>query len=80
MPGNNRNSGESRRGKKRAAMAVGHTLLEVFYHLLKNPNLEYRELGGNYFDSLDPKRLCRLLVKRLQSLGYAVTLVARTAA
>ncbi len=69
-----------RRGKKRAAMAVGHTLLEVFYHLLKNPNLEYRELGGNYFDTLDPQRLCRHLVKRLQSLGYEVTLAARTAA
>jgi transposase len=69
-----------RRGKKRAAMAVGHTVLEVFYHLLKTPTLEYRELGGNYFDTLDPQRLCRHLVKRLQSLGYEVTLAPLTAA
>jgi transposase len=69
-----------RRGKKRAAMAVGHTVLEVFYHLLKNPSLEYRELGGTYFDTLDPQRLCRHLVKRLQALGYEVTLAPRTAA
>jgi transposase len=69
-----------RRGKKRAAMAVGHTLLEVFYHLLAQPNLEYRELGGNYFDALHPERLCRHLVKRLESLGYDVTLTMRTAA
>jgi transposase len=69
-----------RRGKKRAAMAVGHSLLTVFYVLLKNPNLEYHELGGNYFETLDPERLRRHLVKRLESLGYEVTLAARTAA
>ena len=69
-----------RRGKKRAAMAVGHALLEVMYHLLANPDLEYHELGGNYFDTLDPQRLCRHLVKRLESLGYQVTLKTRTAA
>lgn len=69
-----------RRGKKRAAMAVGHALLEVMYHLLKDPKLSYRELGGNYFDTLDPQRLCRHLVKRLESLGYDVTLALRPAA
>src|SRR5262245_1114165 len=69
-----------RRGKKRAVVAVGHTLLQVFYHLLKNPNLEYHDLGGNYFDMLDPQRLCRHLVKRLESLGYEVTLTTRPAA
>jgi len=69
-----------RRGKKRASMAVGHALLGVFYHLLKNPLLKYHELGGNYFDSLDPQRLCRHLVKRIESLGWEVTLTKRTAA
>ena len=69
-----------RRGKKRAAMAVGHSLLEVIYHLLKNPQLEYRDLGATYFDTLDPQRLCRHLVKRLESLGYEVTIKAPTAA
>jgi transposase len=69
-----------RRGKKRAAIAVAHSLQEVIYHLLKDPTLEYKDLGGDYFDSLDPKRLCRHLVKRLESLGYEVTLQPRTAA
>ena len=69
-----------RRGKKRAIVAVAHSLLDVFYHLLKNDNLEYHELRGNYFDTLDPIRLRRHLVKRLESLGYMVTLTERKAA
>jgi transposase len=63
-----------RRGKKRAVVAVAHSLLEVIYHLLKNPQLEYHDLGGNYFDELDPERLCRHLVKRLERLGFDVTI------
>jgi transposase len=70
----------ARRGAKRAAMAVGHALLKVIYHLLKNPALEYRDLGANFFDTLNPERLCRHLVKRLHSLGYEVQLKKRTAA
>ena len=69
-----------RRGKKRAIVAVAHSLLDVFYHLLTNDNLEYHELGGNYFNTLDPIRLRRHLVKRLESLGYEVTLAERKAA
>jgi transposase len=69
-----------KRGKKRAAMAVGHSLLVVFYHLLKDPSLQYYELGGQYFDNLDPQRLCRHLVKRLESLGYQVTITRNPAA
>ena len=69
-----------RRGKKRAVVAVAHTLLEVIYHLLRQPESTFHDLGGNYFDTLDPQRLCRHLVRRLQSLGYEVTLSARPAA
>ena len=63
----------ARRGKKRALVAVGHSLLGIIYHMLKN-QVEYRDLGGDYFDRLEPERLRRYLVKRLQSLGYDVTL------
>jgi transposase len=70
----------SRRGKKRAVIAVAHSLLIVFYQLLKHKDLQYQELGGNHFDTLDPQRLRRHLVKRLESLGYEVTLAERTAA
>jgi transposase len=68
-----------RRGKKRAVVGVAHSLLEVIYHLLKNAQLEYHDLGGNYFDELDPERLCRHLVKRLEKLGYDVDLKRRAA-
>jgi transposase len=67
----------ARRGKKRALVAVGHSLLVVIYHLLKH-GLSYHDLGGDYFERLDPERYRRYLVKRLQSLGYQVTLTPQT--
>jgi len=50
------------------------------YHLLNNKQLDYQELGGSYFDTLDPSRLRRHLVKCLESLGDEVTLAERNAA
>ena len=58
-------------------MAVGHSLLVVIYHVLKH-GVEYRDLGPDYFDRLEPERLRRYLVKRLQGLGYDVTLTPRS--
>lgn len=66
----------ARRGKKRALRAVGHSLLTIIYHLLKE-DVEYADLGADFFDRLEPQRLKRYLVKRLEQLGYAVTLQAR---
>jgi transposase len=63
----------AKRGKKRALVAVGHSLLVIIYHVLKH-NVEYRDLGPDYFDRLEPERLRRYLVKRLQNLGWDVTL------
>ena len=62
-----------RRGKKRAIVAVGHTMLVMMYHMLKE-GMDYQELGHDYLDKLEPQRLTRYLVKRLQSLGHEVTL------
>ena len=70
----------ARRGKNRAAVAVAHSLLVVLYHLLKDPTAHYRELGGSYFDQLDPQRLQRHLIKRLEALGYEVVLTPKAAA
>jgi transposase len=67
-----------RRGKKRALVAVAHSLLVVFYHVLKN-GVEYKDLGPDYFDRLDPQRLQRYLVRRLQALGYDVNLSPKAA-
>lgn len=63
----------ARRGKKRALVALGHSLLVIIYHVLKN-QVEYHDLGADYFNRLEPERLRRYLVKRLQRLGFAVTL------
>ncbi len=62
-----------RRGCKRALVAVGHTLLIIMYHVLKR-GTTYAELGAEYLERLEPERLTRQLVKRLQSLGHKVTL------
>ena len=67
----------ARRGKKRALIAVGHSLLVIFYHMLKY-DVEYRDLGVDYFDKRQPERLRDYLVKRLQRLGYQVSLTPQT--
>jgi hypothetical protein len=57
-------------------VAVGHSLLVIFYHLLKS-DVEYQDLGVEHFDRPEPERLRRYLVKRLEQLGYQVTLTAQ---
>jgi len=62
-----------RRGKKRAVIAVAHSLLTVIYHVLKN-HVQYKDLGRDYFDKLNSKRLVPYLVNRLKNMGYEVHL------
>ena len=62
-----------RRGCKRALVAVGHTLLGIIYHVLKR-GTTYAELGADFLGRLEPARLTRQLVKRLEALGHKVTL------
>ena len=62
-----------RRGKKRALVAVGHSLLVISHYVLKRRQAYY-DLGSNYFEELHRQRLERNLVKRLENLGYKVTL------
>ena len=62
-----------RRGKKRALIAVGHTLLVIIYHILKT-DASYKELGADFFDKLKPEQYRRYLVKRLENLGFDVEL------
>jgi len=64
-----------RRGKKRALVAVAHSLLVVIYHMLKTGR-PYQDLGVGYFDKLDGARIVKNHVRRLESLGYKVTLTA----
>lgn len=67
-----------RRGKKRACVAVGHSILRIAYVLLSHPH-DYHDLGYDYFDRHAAKTIAKQLVRRLESLGYQVTL-APTAA
>jgi transposase len=66
----------ARRGRKRALVAVGHSQLVIIYHMLKY-NLEYQDLGGDFFDRIDPERLRRYLVNRLERMGYDVLLTPK---
>ena len=63
----------SRRGKKRAILAVAHTILVMAYYMLQRQE-PYREAGADFFDRLQPEDTARRLVKRLEHLGYQVVL------
>jgi len=61
----------ARRGAKRAAVAVAHTMLVIAYHILSR-GTTYQELGGDYFDRRNRDKLVNQLAKRLERLGYKV--------
>jgi len=63
----------ARRGAKRAAVAVAHSILVIVYHILTRHE-PYHDLGVTYFDERDRQAVERRLVKRLQALGYDVSL------
>jgi transposase len=64
---------KARRGKKKAVVAVAHTLLVIVYHLLQN-GTSYEELGGNYFEERDRSAIERRLVRQLERMGNKVTI------
>jgi transposase len=68
----------ARRGKKKAAVAVAHSILVIAYHLLTR-GTEYEDLGPNYYDERDRSRVERRLTHRLEQLGYRVTLEPKAA-
>ena len=63
----------ARRGSKRATIAVAHKLLVIAYYILRDGTC-YSDLGADYFDRLNPEGLRRRLTKRLEGLGFKVTL------
>ncbi len=67
-----------RRGKQRAVIAVGHSLLVTGFYLITR-NKTYQDLGDNYFDERDREHVKRRAVKRLEKLGYHVSLKPVTA-
>jgi transposase len=64
---------KARRGYKRAAVAIAHKILVSIYHMFSQ-NVSYNDLGDLYLDKLNTHHVTRNLVRRLERLGYAVTL------
>jgi transposase len=62
-----------RRGKKRAILAVAHSLLVIIYHMLRDQQ-PYHDLGADFFERKEAGRIQRQAVARLEQLGYHVTL------
>ncbi|MBI5526383.1 MAG: IS110 family transposase [Deltaproteobacteria bacterium] len=62
---------KTRRGPKKAIMAVAASMLTAVYYMLRD-DVDYRDLGTDYFDRTDRVKAARRLVKRLGALGYAV--------
>ena len=62
-----------RRGKKKAAMAVSHSILVAAYHIIRD-RVPYRDLGPDHFVRFASERLMRHYVHRLEQLGYRVAL------
>ena len=60
-------------GKKKAAVAVAHSILVICWHLLTN-NCDYTDLGGDYFTRRNVDRQRDRLIRQHHSLGYRVTL------
>lgn len=64
-----------RRGKKKAVIAVAHSILVMAYHMIKRQQ-PYQDLGAEYFDRQNPTATVRRLTQRLEKLGYRVILEA----
>ncbi|WP_409304966.1 IS110 family transposase [Peribacillus sp. SCS-155] len=62
-----------RKGKKRAAIVVAHAMLRIAYYLLTRKKM-YVDLGEDYFDKQRQVSIVRHSVRRLENLGYTVTI------
>ena len=70
---------KARRGQKRAAVALARSILEIAYHLMSRGGV-YVDLGVNYHDQRQKDKVQQRLVKRLEDLGFQVSLQPRDAA
>ena len=64
-----------RRGKKKAIVAIGRSLLVIIWHLLSQNEAHFQDLGADFYTArIDPERRKRGHVRQLEALGYHVTL------
>jgi transposase len=64
-----------RRGKKKAIVAVGRSVLTIVWHLLSDPDTRFHDLGPDFHHTrIHPERAKRNHIRQLEALGYTVTL------
>jgi len=64
-----------RRGKKKAIVAVGRSVLVIVWHLLSDPDVAFHDLGPDFYDTrINPDHKKRQHIRQLEALGYKVTL------
>jgi transposase len=69
----------ARRGRKKAVVAVGRSILTIIWQLLTNPDAHFHDLGADYFDRrLNPDRVQRTHIRALEAQGFTVTLTPVT--
>src|SRR5881227_2408437 len=60
-----------RLGKKKAIVAVEHSILTAVWHMLTH-DIDYHDLGGDYFTRLDPERALLRIIRQANALGFTV--------
>ena len=63
------------RGKKRAYVAVAHSMLVAIYHILKD-GVVFKELGAEYYNQFNKERKINAYLKKLKALGWETSVVA----
>ncbi|MDF2652781.1 MAG: Transposase family protein, partial [Paenibacillus sp.] len=63
----------ARKGGRKAAVAVAHAIMKIAYHLLTR-NEDYRDLGADYFEKRQQDLIVKQSVRRLENLGFTVTI------
>jgi len=66
----------AKRGEKKAAVAVAHRILTIVWRIIRD-GVSYKERGGDYFDRRDPQRTARKLTRRLERIGFEVSITRR---
>ncbi|MGW3068968.1 transposase, partial [Streptomyces sp. NPDC001130] len=60
-----------RLGKKKALVALEHSLLTAVWHMLTD-DVAYQDLGGDYYAKYDPERAMRRITRQANALGFTV--------
>jgi transposase len=68
-----------RLGKKKAIVALEHSILTAVWHMLTH-DVDYHDLGGDYFTRRDPTRAMKKIIRQANALGFTVRFEAIPAA